>query len=129
MPHQFIEIEKTLTQADFDRFAMLSGDDNPIHVDPDFSATTRFGRTVAHGMLLHTVFRGLLHQLLPGATQEEQHLTFPAPTFANEAMTFSVRIESHESESATASMTCQRVNDGVVTCDGLAVMTMPQVSR
>ena len=37
----------------FDRFARLSGDDNPIHVDPAFSARTRFGRTVAHGMLLY----------------------------------------------------------------------------
>jgi acyl dehydratase len=46
---------KTFTQAEFDAFARLSGDDNPIHVDPEFSARTRFGRTVAHGMLLYGV--------------------------------------------------------------------------
>jgi len=44
----------TPTQADFDAFAAVSGDDNPIHVDPEFSAHTRFGRTVAHGMLLYS---------------------------------------------------------------------------
>ena len=38
--------ERTLTQGDFDAFATLSGDDNPIHVDPAFAARTRFGRTL-----------------------------------------------------------------------------------
>ena len=45
-------LERTLTQQDFDLFAKLSGDSNPIHVDPEFSARTRFGKTVSHGMLL-----------------------------------------------------------------------------
>ena len=35
-------VERVLTQDEFDAFAKLSGDDNPIHVDPDFSARTRF---------------------------------------------------------------------------------------
>ena len=43
------------TQDDFVRFARLSGDDNPIHVDAKFASTTRFGKTVAHGMLLYSV--------------------------------------------------------------------------
>lgn len=51
------------TQEDFDRFARLTGDNNPIHVDPQFSARTRFGRTVAHGMLLYsTICQGLSTQ-------------------------------------------------------------------
>ena len=48
-------VAHTFAQADFDEFARLSGDDNPIHVDPDYSSTTRFGRTVAHGMLPFSV--------------------------------------------------------------------------
>src|SRR5210317_380667 len=61
-----VVLDKVLTQADFDAFAELSGDDNPIHVDPAFCAKTRFGRTVSHGMLLSTVLRGLIDQLVPG---------------------------------------------------------------
>lgn len=121
-----MEIRRTLTQVDFDRFARLSGDNNPIHVDPAFSASTRFGRTVAHGMLLHSIFRGLLNRLLPGATQIVQNLKFPAPTFAGDAMCFSVQIESQDGETVSAGMSCRRVNDGVVTCEGDATLTLPE---
>ncbi|MGF7160374.1 3-hydroxybutyryl-CoA dehydratase [Rhodoligotrophos appendicifer] len=38
-------------QADIDRYAEASGDRNPLHLDPDFAATTPFGRTIAHGMM------------------------------------------------------------------------------
>ena len=41
-------IERIFSQVDFDRFARLSGDNNPIHIDPAFSARTPFGQTVAH---------------------------------------------------------------------------------
>jgi len=33
------------------RFADLSGDYNPIHLDDEFAKGTRFGRRIAHGML------------------------------------------------------------------------------
>lgn len=72
-------LDKTFTQADFDAFAALSGDDNPIHVDPDFSARTRFGRTVAHGALLCSVLRGLVEEIVPGGRQIRQSTMYPAP--------------------------------------------------
>jgi acyl dehydratase len=76
-------------QADFDAFAKLSGDDNPIHVDPDFSARTRFGRTVSHGMLLYTRVYAHLQSLYPGQSQQMQTLMFPNPAYADEELTFS----------------------------------------
>jgi acyl dehydratase len=67
------------SQEQFDRFAALSGDDNPIHVDAAFARRTRFGRPVAHGMLLYATICAFLSQHFPGAWQREQGLTFPAP--------------------------------------------------
>ncbi|MFC4260831.1 MaoC/PaaZ C-terminal domain-containing protein [Marinobacter lacisalsi] len=75
-----------LTQEDFDRFARLSGDHNPIHVDPVFSARTSFGQTVSHGMLLFSVVRSLLAQNWPGSTLKSQSLMFPAPAYAGKTL-------------------------------------------
>ena len=33
------------------KFAEVSGDFNPIHLDEEFAKTTRFGKRIAHGML------------------------------------------------------------------------------
>lgn len=114
-------IERTLTQDDFDRFAALSGDDNPIHVSPAFSARTRFGRTVAHGVFLLTILRGLADRLAPGARQIEQTAMYPAPTFANEPMRFTATVTARASANVVIVMRAARVADGVVTCDATGV--------
>jgi acyl dehydratase len=115
-------VERTLTQDDFDAFARLSGDDNPIHVDPVFSARTRFGRTVSHGMLLSTVLRGLLDELVPGARQVAQKLMFPAATFAGEAMRFAAVKRSDDGRHVVVDLSCERIEDGTITCAGEATM-------
>ena len=45
------EVRKTVTQEMIDRYAEASGDRNPLHIDPEFAATTQFGGVIAHGML------------------------------------------------------------------------------
>ena len=124
-----IEVERTFSQKEFDAFARLSGDDNPIHVDPGFSAATRFGRTVAHGMLLYAVFRGLVFRLMPHASQLAQDLKFTAPTYADEPMRFTLNIEVSGVGLARATMSCQRIADDVVTCEGTAQLTTMQVKE
>jgi acyl dehydratase len=115
-------VERVLTQQDFDAFATLSGDDNPIHVDPEFSARTRFGRTVSHGMLLSTVLRGLVAELVPGARQVSQKLMFPAPTFADDPMRFAAVARSDDGRHVVVDISCERVDDGTITCAGEATL-------
>ena len=119
-PARQISIEKTFSQAEFDNFANLSGDDNPIHTNPDFCAGTRFGRTVAHGLLLCSVLRGLIEQLTPGARLDEQSVMFPAPTYVNEPMKFTVNIIGGAGNGIALELEVKRMDDGVVTCQGQA---------
>jgi len=116
-----VSLEHTFSQAEFARFARLSGDDNPIHVDPEFASQSRFGQPVAHGLLLCSMLRGLVEQLLPGARLLEQSVIFEAPTFAGEPMRFSARVTRRDNECTEIEMAVMRLKDGVATCRGRVV--------
>ncbi|WP_299923261.1 MaoC/PaaZ C-terminal domain-containing protein [uncultured Pelagimonas sp.] len=96
------------TQADFDLFAQVSGDDNPIHVDPEFSAKSAFGRTVSHGMLIYSKLWGLICAAHPGARSLSQTMMFPNPCFTGE----DIRLEVRGALPGTARMRAVRVKDG-----------------
>ena len=44
-------LEKVITQKGITDYAHASGDHNPLHLDPEFASSTRFGGIIAHGML------------------------------------------------------------------------------
>ncbi|MCH7737395.1 MAG: MaoC family dehydratase [Chloroflexi bacterium] len=44
-------ISKEINQEQLNAYARASGDDNPLHLDPEFAAGTQFGGIIAHGML------------------------------------------------------------------------------
>lgn len=95
------------TQEDFEAFARVSGDDNPIHVDPEFSARTAFGRTVSHGMLLYSKLWGLLVAAHPEVRQLSQTMMFPNPCYTGEDVALSIT----ETEPGRLRMVAWRVSD------------------
>ena len=58
-------IERVVTDRLIRDFAALSGDHNPIHLDEEFAATTRFGRRIAHGMISGAFISALLGNEFP----------------------------------------------------------------
>lgn len=112
---------RTLRQADFDAFARFSGDANPIHVDPDYAAGTRFGRTVSHGMLLYALLDAVAKRLLPGSRAIAQALQFPEPTFADEPLTLTATVDAVDGQRVHLTLTAAREKDDAATCVGPAV--------
>jgi acyl dehydratase len=51
-PGDGAEFAKTITAADIDGFAAITGDNDPIHMDEAYAAGTAYGRRIAHGMLV-----------------------------------------------------------------------------
>ncbi|MDZ4053955.1 MAG: MaoC/PaaZ C-terminal domain-containing protein [Phenylobacterium sp.] len=45
---QSAQIARTVSAADVEAFAAVSGDDNPLHLDEAYAATTPFKRRIAH---------------------------------------------------------------------------------
>lgn len=78
--------KRTVTEDDIMTFAKVSGDDNRIHTDPEFSKTTIFGKQVAHGLLGLAIASGLAWQtgILDGtviAFREVKEWKFIKPVF------------------------------------------------
>lgn len=44
------------TQEDVDLYAKVSGDTNPLHIDPEAGKNSMFGRNIIHGFLGASVF-------------------------------------------------------------------------
>ena len=83
------EIVKTISQADIRRFVELTGDDNPLHVDPAFAATTSFKEVVVHGMLGASLISAVIGTKLPGpgALWISQNLEFLLPVRLGDTLT------------------------------------------
>jgi 3-hydroxybutyryl-CoA dehydratase len=57
-------VTHAIGRAEIDRYAELSGDNNPLHMDPEYAATTPFKTVIAHGpVAMQTVFEALAQWL------------------------------------------------------------------
>lgn len=69
-------------------YAQLSGDHNPIHEDAGYAANTRFGRPVAHGMLVAGYVQTALTELVaPGGVSTSYQFDLLAPAFEGATVT------------------------------------------
>jgi 3-hydroxybutyryl-CoA dehydratase len=80
-----------VTDGDIMTFAGLSGDDNRIHTDAEFSRTGPFGKRIAHGLLGLSIASGLLWQtgILDGtviAFREISEWKFVKPVFIDDVV-------------------------------------------
>jgi acyl dehydratase len=114
------------SQRDFDRFAAVSGDDNPIHVDPEFSARTRFGQTVAHGMMLYGFISGVIGSKFPGpgVLQYRQDMMFQYPTFTEVEVRIKMGVVEADETQATLSTNIYLPEDNRA-CVGEARVILP----
>ena len=60
------KFEVIVDEALVQKFADLSGDNNPLHMDAEFAARTPVGERVAHGMLGGALLSRLVGMHLPG---------------------------------------------------------------
>jgi 3-hydroxybutyryl-CoA dehydratase len=97
---QHASFTKTFTDEDVGRFVQITGDVNPLHVDDEFAAASRFGGRVLHGMLSASIFSTMVGMLLPGAgaIYRSQTIRFLRPAYVGDTLTahFVVRSIDHE---------------------------------
>jgi phosphate acetyltransferase/phosphate butyryltransferase len=121
-------IERTLTAADIQVFAALSGDVNPQHIDAEFAASTPYQGVIAHGMWGAALISAVLGTRLPGAgtVYERQTLNFRAPIRAGDTLTTTVMVTARDERESLVTLDCTCVNQrGQTVIAGEAVVTAP----
>lgn len=113
----------TLTREDVRTYAELTGDRNPLHLDEEFAAETKFGRLVVQGGLT----TGLLHALVamdmpgPGTVFLSQDWNFTAPVFIGDTITAEAEVVSvHATKPVTELRVQIRRQDDTVVLEGEA---------
>jgi len=120
---------KTISESDVYLFSGITGDMNPMHVNAEYAAQTKFGRRIAHGLLVSGMLGNVLGNTLPGVgtVYVSQELRFLAPTFIGDTITARVEVvEVTDSPKRVKLKTTCTNQDGVVVVDGIAVVSPPR---
>jgi acyl dehydratase len=114
------------SQEDVIKFAALTGDNNPLHLDSEYAATTSFKKPIIHGMLGATVFTKVLGTQFPGfgSIYLKQTLEFLRPMFVETDYKAVFTIKSLQPEKHIAEIATEiiDVNTKKVVTRGIATM-------
>lgn len=116
----------SFTQNDVILFAQVSGDNNPLHLDAEFAATTPFKRPIIHGALASSVFSKIMGTEFPGfgSVYMKQVSEYKRPMFVDteyEAVftVASINLDKHTAEISTEIFD---VVTGKKTTEGMAII-------
>jgi phosphate acetyltransferase len=121
-------LARTLQPRDIQLFAIMSGDVNPAHVDPEYARSSLFREVVAHGMwggalistVLGTQFPG------PGTIYVDQTLHFSRPVGLGDTLTVTLTATRKFEHNHHILFDCVCTNqDGQVAIRGTAEVLAP----
>ena len=92
-------LARTLRPEDIQMFAIMSGDINPSHVDPEYARSSSFREVVAHGMWGGALISNVLGTQFPG----------PGTIYVDQSLHFHKQVRV--GDTVTVSVTCQRKFD------------------
>jgi acyl dehydratase len=127
-------LTRSISEADIQLFAALSGDVNPAHLDHDYANASMFGGVIAHGIFSGALVSTVLGVLLPGpgTIYMGQTLRFTRPVKPGDQLTVSVTAREKFDDKKRVIFDCLCVNqDGKAVVKGEAEVIAPseKISR
>lgn len=124
--------ERTVTAEDIEKFAEVTGDTNPLHLDPDYAKKTRFGERIAHGMLSAGYISAALGtQLAPHAcvVYLNQSIRFLRPVKIGDTIRTIAEVKEIDAEKGTLTLQTDCFNqNGEAVVKGEAVILLDAVA-
>jgi 3-hydroxybutyryl-CoA dehydratase len=122
------EMVATVTDETIRKFAEVSGDDNPIHLDAAYAATTQFGERIAHGMLSAGFLSAVIGTRLPGpgCIYLSQSLRFKRPVKIGDVVTATATITGLDAEKGRATLETICTVAGKPVIEGEALVMVPR---
>lgn len=118
------EISKVISEADIVNFAGITGDFNPIHLNPEYAKNTMFGERIAHGMLTASFISTLIGCCIPGknALYLSQEIKFLKPVKIGDVITAKAEVIEKKDEKRRVIIKTTILNQhNAIVIDGEAV--------
>lgn len=92
---QSASFEKCFTDEEVRKFADISGDDNPVHLNEEYAKDSIFGQRIVHGILVSGLISKVIGTQLPGngTIYLSQNLKFIKPVYVGETVKAEVVIK------------------------------------
>jgi 3-hydroxybutyryl-CoA dehydratase len=125
---QSAELSRTVAGSDLEAFAAVTGDDNPVHLDEAYAATTPFGGRIAHGMLSAGYISAVIGTRLPGpgAIYVSQSLRFRRPVKIGDTVTARAEITAIDTARARVTLQTTCLVAGKAVLEGEAEVMVPR---
>lgn len=120
-------VRKVITDEDIEKFADVSTDRNPVHLDDDYAQDTIFQGRIAHGMLTAGLVSAVIGEQLPGhgTIYMSQNLKFLAPVRPGDLVTAEVEVTGIEIDKRRVKLDCRCIVDGKNVLVGEAMVMAP----
>ena len=122
--------QREVTDELIRKFADVSGDYNPIHLDEEVAKKTRFGQRIAHGMLSGAFNSAVLGYELRERSIDylSQTLKFTAPVFVGDTVTATATVTTIREDKpiVTLETICSNQNGEVLVKGEAAIMILDQ---
>jgi len=120
-------IRKIITDSDIEKFAEISTDHNPVHLDDDYARDTIFEGRIAHGMLTAGLISAVIGEQLPGhgTIYMSQNLKFLAPVRPGDLVHAEVRVTDMVIDKRRVKLDCRCEVNGKNVLVGEAIVLAP----
>ena len=127
----FYEDEFSVSTEQILKFSELTGDTNPIHLDPQYCEGTRFRTPIVPGMLISCIFSKIISTKFPGpgTIYREQNLKFSSPVYPGDKLVARLEVDEINEEEGQVSLKTTVKSGQKIVIEGTAKVFLAKVFK